>query len=463
MIRLSFRSALAISTLAAAVAVVTPARSADPLPVLRLPADAPFAPDVRQLTRGLRLSVPTENWKDAKALAERARDKNALAVYAKAATGIVVVRSGGGHGTGFLVGKEGWVVTNHHVIEEAEVDPATGAGRALIHLGTMTDGAMTLQGGPPLEALVYKTSPKDDLALLKLTDPKAVAQLPAPLAIAAKAPAVGSECYAIGHPGVSLLWSIRPGTVSAVGDFPQDRAGDMVAQLQKGERNPARLPAAGADVPRRKTVFSNCLIYCGDSGGPLLNAEGEVVAVTFAVAATSAQPLLGFSYHVHRDPLVAFLKDKPEFPVVSQPDPWPPANRFKKLDLDGDDTPETLLFGQGDKVTGLLIDPDQNAGMPGEADFSVPAKRDGWRFRLAIHFHPHQRVFYDTDGDGKIDLILLDTTGKGNGTPDAQLALVRDKWVRSAAKSKTLLDPSLFKLSDESRKRLDVILKKIAK
>ena len=127
---------------------------------------------------------------------------------------------------------------------------------------------------------------------------------------------------------------------------------------------------------------------------------------------------------------------------------------------------ETLVFvvtgGEGDqKITGVLIDPDQKSAMPSREAFSDPAKRDAWRFRLAVHLYPRKQVFYDTDGDGKIDLILIDS--KDSGTPDAQLTLTGDKWVRSAAKSKKLLDPTLLKLSDESRDRLERILKKVGK
>ena len=450
----------------AVATVALPARSADPPEALKLPADAPLAPDVRQLTRGLRLSSPPEAWVNPRPDREKPRDASAPAVYAKAAPAVVVVRAGNGHGTGFVVGTDGWLVTNYHVVEDAETDPATGAGRALIHLGELVDGVMKLNAGPPLEALVYKSSAKDDLALLKLTDPEAAKRLPAPLAVAAKPPLAGTVCHALGHPGVGLLWSIRPGTVSSVGDFPQERSDLLLAQIHKSERDAAKVPAVGASVPRRKTVFSNCLIYGGDSGGPLLNADGEVIAVTYAVAARHGQAVPGFSYHVHRDLLVAFLKDKPAAPAVSVPDVWPAASRFSALDIDKDGTPETLVFvvtgGEGDqKITGVLIDPDQKSAMPSREAFSDPAKRDAWRFRLAVHLYPRKQVFYDTDGDGKIDLILIDS--KDSGTPDAQLTLTGDKWVRSAAKSKKLIDPTLLKLSDESRDRLERILKKVGK
>ena len=464
MTRMTRRLWASVPVLAFALAAF-PAGAADAPDALKLPADAPLAPDILQLTRGLRLASPPEAWANPKPDLERPRDANAPAVYAKAAASVVVVRSGGGHGTGFVVDQGGWVVTNHHVIEDAEIDPATGAGRASIHLGVLADGVMKLQDGLPLVALVYKSSARDDLALLKVTDPAAVRRLPAPLVVAAKAPLPGAACHALGHPAVGLLWSIRPGTVSAIGDFPQDRADRLMAQLSASERDASKAPALGAAAARRKTVFSNCMIYGGDSGGPLLNSDGEVIAVTYAVAARNNQAVQGFSYHVHRDVLVAFLRDKPAAPAVSVPDPWPAANRFTQLDLDKDGLPETLLFGLGadgaNKNTGILIDPDQNSPMPSREDFSVPAKREAWKFRLAVHFLPHKQAFYDTDGDGKIDLILIDS--KDAGTPDAQLTLSGGKWVRSAAKSKLLINPELLRLSDESADRLKVILNSVSK
>src|SRR5262245_52918772 len=75
-------------------------------------------------------------------------------LYAKVAPAVVVVRTATGHGTGFLVHPDGWVVTNHHVIARAGLDRKTGAQEATVYLGRLRDGLMELdKRGVP--ALVY--------------------------------------------------------------------------------------------------------------------------------------------------------------------------------------------------------------------------------------------------------------------------------------------------------------------
>src|SRR5262249_19514943 len=65
-------------------------------------------------------------------------------VFPKVAPAVVVVRAGNGHGTGAIVDPAGWVITNHHVIADAERDPATGALLARVYLGKLDDGFMRL-------------------------------------------------------------------------------------------------------------------------------------------------------------------------------------------------------------------------------------------------------------------------------------------------------------------------------
>jgi hypothetical protein len=166
-----------------------------------------------------------------------------------------------------------------------------------------------------------------------------------------------------------------------------------------------------------------------------------------------------FSYHIHLDEVRSFLADRPDRPALYVPDPWPPALTAVLLDLDRDGTDETLAFGDGrdGRPTGLLIDLDQDSRRKHPAAKLQDFVEDRtWDFEFALHLRAPGRAFYDTDGDGTIDLIL---TGSGEGG-DAGIALERREgaWKRSKPRTGGIVDPSRFS-DNEVRQRLVRILK----
>ena len=56
------------------------------------------------------------------------------------------------------------------------------------------------------------------------------------------------------------------------------------------------------------------------SGGPVVDALGRVIAVTFAVPADPARAK--FSYHIHLDEVRAFMAKVVDGPKLDIPDPW---------------------------------------------------------------------------------------------------------------------------------------------
>jgi tetratricopeptide (TPR) repeat protein len=142
-----------------------------------------------------------------------------------------------GFGSGFFVSPNGEILTNHHVIE--------GAASAKAHT---SDGGML-----PVQ-VVLADNPKSDLArLLTLTDDD-TQYLP----IATERPQVGDHVVVMGSP----LGLDETGTEGIVSAVPEQRAG-------QSDLEPATLQITAA-------------ISEGSSGGPVLNARGEVIGVAAA-------------------------------------------------------------------------------------------------------------------------------------------------------------------------------------
>ncbi|HEX2742749.1 MAG TPA: trypsin-like peptidase domain-containing protein [Rubrobacter sp.] len=151
---------------------------------------------------------------------------------------VVQVRSGGrGIGAGVIWPGDGLVLTNYHVV-------AGGHGNVKV----------ALHDGRSLDADVVKSSRSLDLALLRVGREN---DLPTALIGDSDALRVGELVYAIGHP-----WG-RIGAVSA----------GIVGELRG---------------PGSSYIRSDVALAPGNSGGPLLNARGEVVAINAMIFGSMA-------------------------------------------------------------------------------------------------------------------------------------------------------------------------------
>ena len=147
----------------------------------------------------------------------------------QAVASVVLVQTNDGHGSGFLISPDGYILTNHHVV-----------GAAATVRVRWADGSE----GP---AQVLRSDRHRDIALLKVASPSGKA-----LALKTALPAQGDVVFAVGAPlDPSLQGTLTRGIVSA----NRVRDGQPVIQ-------------------------SDVAVTHGNSGGPLLNEHGEVVGIT---------------------------------------------------------------------------------------------------------------------------------------------------------------------------------------
>lgn len=158
---------------------------------------------------------------------------------------VVSLSTGSGSGSGVVVSRDGWLLTNRHVVDcETAVDVTFADGRT---------------GRATVEAIDSLT----DLALLRTP---ARPLTPAVLGKAASLE-VGQPVAAIGNSEGFLASTVTSGVVSALWR--------QVYLDDEGEY--------------RNLIQSDAAIYGGNSGGPLINLDGEVVGINTATALTGDQ------------------------------------------------------------------------------------------------------------------------------------------------------------------------------
>jgi serine protease Do len=149
-----------------------------------------------------------------------------------------------GLGSGFIVDRQGYVLTNHHVVDGA------------------ADIKVALTDGRTFRAVLVGADPFTDLAVLRI-DAKNLLALP--LGDSTRL-AAGETVVAIGSP----LW-IEGGPTVTTG---------VVSALGRSMEQPG-LPAL------HNLIQTDAAINPGNSGGPLLNLRGEVVGINTAVIASA--------------------------------------------------------------------------------------------------------------------------------------------------------------------------------
>jgi putative serine protease PepD len=172
-------------------------------------------------------------------------------VYQRDASGVVSIKAittdGEDTGTGIVLNDEGLILTNDHVIAE----------------GTSITVSPGKSSNVSRSATVVGVDANSDLALIKV-DPSGLGLQPLKL-VSSSSAQVGDAVYAIGNP-YGLDETLTKGIVSAVG----------------------REIAAPDGATIMGAIQTDAALNPGNSGGPLLNEEGNVIGVNSQIASDAA-------------------------------------------------------------------------------------------------------------------------------------------------------------------------------
>jgi len=170
----------------------------------------------------------------------------ATQIYEKCAPSVVLIKSDEKIGSGVIVQYQNFlfVLTNAHVVEDS--------------IGVL----IMLKDGQTAQGEIVKMDRSKDLAIVQFS--QEIEPLPHPLEMAPLLPMVGEDVFVIGHPR-GYRWSLTRGTVSGV-------RGDIIQ--------------------------SDANIAPGNSGGPMLNANGKMIGLTAFVVGTDQA--IGFGIAVSK-------------------------------------------------------------------------------------------------------------------------------------------------------------------
>jgi len=229
-------------------------------------------------TRVVRESTPVRDVADSTAGSD---GRSVADIYKREGAGVVFVVAegasatespfgapdGGGQasGSGFVVDKDGTIITNAHVVGDSDE----------VQVSFEEDG-------DPVDAEVVGSDPDTDVAILKV-DPDDAELQPLPLGDSSETE-VGDAVVAIGNP-FGYTRSVTTGIVSA-----------KQRQIE-----------APSGFSIENVIQTDASINPGNSGGPLLDAEGRVIGINSQIATGGSQGSVGIGFAVPIDTVKELL------------------------------------------------------------------------------------------------------------------------------------------------------------
>ena len=197
-------------------------------------------------------------------------EKNNISVYEKIADGVVNITSTAvqmdfffnafptqGSGSGSIIDARGHILTNHHVVANAQ------------------KLEVTLADESKWQAKLVGSDPDNDLAVIKIDAPKEKLRV-IPMGDS-KNLRIGQKVLAIGNP-FGLQRTLTTGIISSLGRTIRSESGMLMDDI----------------------IQTDAAINPGNSGGPLLNSEGGIIGINSAIISPSGGSVgIGFAIPVN--------------------------------------------------------------------------------------------------------------------------------------------------------------------
>jgi len=209
-----------------------------------------------------------------------------IAVYKRALPSVVNVTSSAlsfdffygvvpqqGQGSGFILTKDGRILTNYHVVQNAQ------------------QVEVTLSDKHKYKAKIVLQDKAHDLALLQIN----ASNLTPAVLSESRDLQVGQNVYAIGNP-FGLNGTMTTGIISSIRSVGEPQ---------------------GATI--ENAVQTDAAINPGNSGGPLLNSRGEVIGMNTLIATGGAEQSSGIGFAIPVDTIKAVLSDYSKYGRVRRP------------------------------------------------------------------------------------------------------------------------------------------------
>ena len=293
-------------------------------------------------------------------------------IYNQLKDSVVLIQTDLGLGSGFVYDKQGHIVTNHHVIEDAETIQVT-----------FLDGNIT-------SATVVGMDIYSDLAVIKV-DPKAATLNPVVLGSSSDL-AVGEPVAAMGNP-FGLSDTLTVGIVSSLQRTLDATGGYVIIDI----------------------IQIDAAVNPGNSGGPLVNIKGQVVGLNSAIQSETGT-FTGIGFAIPSDTVKREIDDLIENGEYSHP--W--------LGISALEVNIALADAIGlEKPQGLLVvnvtsgGPADKAGVRGGSQVTII---DGLEFNLGGD------VITEVDGVPVITMADLAVYLERNTKPgdSIELGVIRD-------------------------------------
>jgi S1-C subfamily serine protease len=197
-------------------------------------------------------------------------ERNNIAVYEKVADGVVNVTSTAvqmdfffnafptqGSGSGSVIDTRGHILTNHHVVADAQ--------KLEVTLADESKWPAKLVGSDPESdlAVIRIDAPREKLKVIPMGDSKSLR--------------IGQKVLAIGNP-FGFERTLTTGVISSLGRTIRSDSGALMEDI----------------------IQTDAAINPGNSGGPLLNSEGEIIGINTAILSPSGGSVgIGFAIPVN--------------------------------------------------------------------------------------------------------------------------------------------------------------------